>query len=177
MEWKTTLFTSLDNRVHAESDWQYPWFDEEYFGELSKTWAGADAFLVGATSFAGYEALVETFPDSPMVGTLRTTPTYVLSSTRRTSDAYPDTLWLSDASAETLAKLQDRHKNIVILGSPALVVQLLETGILHRLNLAVLPTVVGTGRGLWDTSTGPLVFATATSRTLANGITLLDLAL
>ena len=177
MAWKTTLFTSLDNRVNAESDWQYPWFDDEYFGELSKTWAEADAFLVGATSFAGYEALVETFPDSPMVGALRTTPTYVVSSTRRTSDVYPDTLWLSDASPDTLGELQGRHKNIAILGSPALVVQLLETGVLHQLNLAVLPTVVGTGRGLWDTATGPLTFSKITSRTLANGITLLDLTL
>jgi dihydrofolate reductase len=175
MAWVTTLFASLDDRVHAESDWQYPWFDEEYFSELSKAWKEADAFLIGATSFAGYEELVAAFPDSPMVHNLRTVPTYVVSSTRSYSEVYPDVRWLSDASAQTLDEVQARHPTIVVLGSVSLVVQLLETGVLPQLNLAVLPTVVGVGPRLWDTATAPLTFSSVSSRTLTNGITMLDL--
>lgn len=173
----TTLFTSLDNRVHADSDWQYPWFDDQYFEALSQVWDTADAFLVGAKSFAGYEELTHAFPDSPMIHNLRATPTYVVSSTRTVSEAYPDTRWLSDASAQTIQDLERRHANVVILGSVTLVVSLLESGVLRTLSLAVLPTVVGSGRSLWDTATRPLTFSAASSRTLDNGITFLDLDL
>lgn len=175
MTFTTTLFASLDNRVEASGDWQFPWFDEEYFGALSATWAEADALLVGATSFAGYEEVAQTFPDSPMVALMRATPTYVVSSKRTSSEAFADARWLPDASSAIIRDLERRHENIAILGSPSLVIELLEARLLQTLSLAVLPIVAGEGRGLYDTAIRRITFQSAVSRSLSNGITLLEL--
>lgn len=175
MAWKTTLFTSLDSKVEASGDWQFPWFDEEYFGVLSAIWGDADAVLVGANSFAGYEDLASAFPDSPVVALLSSVPTYVASRSRTTSARYPKTQWLSDLGRTTADELTRRHENIVVLGSPSLVVGLLQEGILDVLNLAVLPTVLAGGRGLYDTATRRITFSRTETRALANGILLVDL--
>ncbi len=176
MTLKTTLFTSLDNRVDASSDWQFPWFDEEYFAVLSAMWGQAQALLIGANSFAGYEQLADTFPDSPMIELIRSKTTYVVSSSRSSSTVFPDTLWLRDASPSTIDEMERRHTDVLILGSPALTVQLLENGSLKELNLAIMPTVVNVGRGLYDSATQPLTFSSARTHTLRNGVTMLDLA-
>ena len=175
MSWKTTLFTSLDGKVDASGDWQFPWFDEEYFEVLSQIWAGADALLIGGTSFRGYEELATAFPDSPMVALLSGAPTYVASRSRTASEHYPHVEWLSDLERVTIDRLTRAHDDIVILGSPSLVIDLLEREILDRLNLAVIPTVVGTGRGLYDSATRALTFSRTETRTLTSGVLLVDL--
>lgn len=77
MTLKTTLFTSLNNRVDASTHWRYPWFDEEFFGILSATWHQLHALLIGATSFRRYEQLADEHPDSPTLELIRSKPTYV----------------------------------------------------------------------------------------------------
>lgn len=51
------LFASLDVVVQADADWQFAYFDEEMFAELTATWMRADAAVMGRRSFEGSDLL------------------------------------------------------------------------------------------------------------------------
>lgn len=145
----TGLFTSLDGVVDADSDWQFPYFDEELFAGIAAGWGSAGTLLLGRHSYEGYERLRIEHPDSPMLALMDTTPTYVVSSTL--DNAPRDGVTIIDGDPERIARLRaEGEGNVLVLGSPTLLRWLLANDLLDELDVTVLPIVVGEGPRLFD---------------------------
>lgn len=142
------LFVSLDGVVHADDDWQYPYFDEQMFAQLSGAWARAGSAAMGRRSFQGYNALRTQHPDSPMLAFLERADRFVASTTLRET-GWPGTTLLRDGVAELAVLKRQPGEDILLCGSPSLVRGLLAQGLLDELNLLVLPAVVGSGARLF----------------------------
>ena len=78
----TGLFVSLDGVVDADSDWQYPYFDDELLKWISAGSGRIDTVLMGRRSFAGYSALRREHPESPFVPFLERVDRYVAMQAR-----------------------------------------------------------------------------------------------
>jgi dihydrofolate reductase len=151
------LFMSLDGIVDADDDWQFSYFDEEMFAELTAAWERASAALMGRRSFEGYNALRTDHPDSPMLGFLERVDRYVVSTTI-TETHWPGTAVLRDDVFDRLAALKDQPGgDILVCGSPSVLRGLLGHGLLDELNLVILPILVGSGGRLFlESSAGDL---------------------
>lgn len=79
----TTLFMSLDGVIEADDDWQFVYFEDEWFGELTAGWDKASSVLLGRKSFEGYAALRTEHPESPVLAFLDGIPKHVVSATLR----------------------------------------------------------------------------------------------
>lgn len=149
------LFVSLDGVVQADADWQFTYFDEEMFAEVTAAWMRAGAAVMGRRSFEGYNALHTQHPDSPMLAFLEGVDRYVASSTVGEND-WPGTTVLNDDVYDQLAALkQQPGGDILVCGSPSLIRGLLAHRLLDELNLLVLLIIVGSGDRLFpEASTG-----------------------
>jgi dihydrofolate reductase len=137
-------FTSLDGVADADSDWQYPYFDEELFAGITAGWAAAGALLLGRRTWEGYERLRVEHPDSPMLAFLDATPVHVVSSTP--TGASRENVTVVAAEPERVRELgRGGAGDLLVLGSPTLVRWLLAERLLDELRLTVLPVVVGAG--------------------------------
>ena len=175
MTLRTSIFTSLDGRIDADSDWQYPWFDGELFEVLAQQWSSADALLIGRRSFEGYERLAVEHPGSPMVDLLRSLPVIVVSRTRDSSDSLPGATFIATADPTSLAALEETHGRLLVLGNPTLLNGLVGSGSVTTLDVIVLPVVLGGGARLFESVSGPVAFTTREARSLSSGAIVLEL--
>lgn len=146
----TNIFASVDGIVDADSDWQFPYFDQELFEWISSAWERASAVLVGRQSFEGYERLRVEHPQSPALAFLDATPTYVVSRTMTGPLREGVEVIGEDAEERIRALRNGGHGDILLMGSPGLMRWLLERELIDELNLMVLPIVVGQGTRLLD---------------------------
>jgi len=172
------LFMSLDGRVDADDQWQYPYFDEE-FGEVVRAGGErAGAVLLGRTSYEGYDRLRQEHPESPALELLNRVPKYVVSTTLE-HPGWEDTHVVNadvPARIRTLVHTveQGERPDVLLLGSPSLVRFTLEYGLLDRLKLLILPIVVGSGPRLFTDLQDPIGLAVEGASTLRSGIIHVD---
>lgn len=172
---KTGMFMSLDGVIEADDDWQFAYFDEELFAGITSAWESSDAVVMGRRSFEGYDALHDDHPDSPVLAFLQRVDRYVVSTTISETD-WAGTTVLGKDFYERLGELKRQPgADILVLGSPTLVRGLLGRGLLDRLNITVLPIVVGSGDRLFpESSTADdlerLRLTLAHSTTLGSGV-------
>lgn len=148
----TGLFTSLDGVVGADSDWQFPYFDDELLEWIASGSRDVDTVLMGRHSFAGYSALRRDHADSPILPFLERADRYLVSTTQTDTD-WPGTTILSHDVSEQLTDLkQQSGGKILVAGSPTLVRWLLAHDLLDELAVCVLPIIVGSGPRLFPES-------------------------
>lgn len=166
----TGLFTSLDGVVDADDDWQFAWFDDELFAKITAGWARAAAVLVGRKSHEGYEGLRAEHPDSPVLGFLDATPTYVVSTTMTAPPRENVTVLAGDLEARVTTLRDDVAGDVLVLGSPSLLRWLIAHDLLDELNVLVLPVVVGSGPRLFtDMPAGRVPLRLVSAQPHANG--------
>lgn len=168
----TSLFMSLDGILEADDDWQFAYFDDELFADITAAWSRAGSVLMGRRSFAGYDRLRHEHPDSPAVAFLNSVPKYVASTTLTTA-GWPGTTVLGAELTSELARLRtEPEENVPVLGSPTLVRWLLAHRLLDVLTFTVLPIIVGSGVRLFDDMdlpAGPLDMHLDVAQPLASG--------
>lgn len=147
----TNIFTSIDGVVDADSDWQFPFFDDELFEWVSGAWDRATAVLLGRPSFEGYERLRIEHPESPVIAFLNRTPTFVVSDkVTETQRSGVEIIRRADVVTRVAALRQESDGDILLLGSPGLLRRLVERDVVDELNILVLPAIVGTGTRLFS---------------------------
>ena len=166
------LFMSLDGIVDGTGKWQYPYFDQE-MGAAMGAGPRPEAILLGRRSFEGYEALRQENPESPVLGLIDSTDTYVVSTTMP-ADGQRDgiTVLGADPVDEVERIRSSGDGQVLVLGSPTLVRWLLAQRRLDELHLFVLPIAVGTGLRLFEppAGEGPYPLQLTSSRALGNGV-------
>jgi len=168
------LFASLDGVAEAPDGWQLPFLTQEWQRLIAARLPQADAILLGRRTFVEFTRI---WPpqgtDTPMAAFMNTTRKYVVSTTLDSVDAFgwANSSLLTGDLAEELTRLkQQQGGDIILLGSPSLVPELLDRRLLDELTLTVCPIVVGGDRRLFDKATDRLHFRVRESATLTNGV-------
>jgi dihydrofolate reductase len=168
------LFVSLDGVAEAPDGWHLPFLTEEWSQLIGTRLPRADALLLGRRTFAGY---LPVWPpqgtSTPMAAFMNNTRKYVVSSTLDSVEQFGwanSTLLTGDFVEQVTALKQGRGGDIVVLGSPTIVQELLDQRLLDELTLTICPIVIGGGMRLFDKTTGRVSFRVSESHALANGV-------
>jgi len=168
------LFVSLDGVAEAPDGWHFPFLTEEWAQLIGARLPQADAILLGRRTFVDFLGVWPAQGTStPMAAFMNTSRKYVVSATLDGVDQFGwanSTLLAGDLAAEATALKQADGGDIVVLGSPTVVQELLDLDLLDELTLTVCPIVIGGGRRLFDKATGRVEFQVRDSHALSNGV-------
>ena|SRR5436305_4877177 len=149
--------------------WAGKYNDADQMKAVGQSMANTGALLLGRRTYEDFYQVWPKRTDSPFTPVLNNTLKYVASRTLKEPLPWMNSKLLSGDANETVAELrQQPGKDIVILGSGALVQSLLRDNLIDELMLTIHPIVLGTGRRLF-TDGGPrlplrLVDSKATSK-------------
>ncbi|KAF2420867.1 dihydrofolate reductase family protein [Microbacterium sp. B35-30] len=165
------LFASLDLVVEAPETWHFDWVSDEMLAEVAQEQGEASALLLGRRT---YEVFAGSWPDRgdevPLARRLNAMPKTVVSSSLHAPT------WHNTEVARfgDLAAMKERGEGrITVAGSIRLVESLIAAGLLDELRILTHPAILGSGRRLFDTYTGPRVdLDLVEARTLERGVQL-----
>jgi len=150
-----SMFLSLDGLVvgpKEEMDWVINNFDIEGMGaDMSKLQASAGTFLLGRQT---YQIMAGAWPNqteetSPGADVMNNTPKLVASNTLRETPwgEYANATLLRGDALQQIRKLKENPgKDIVTFGSPKLVQNLAEAGLVDLFHIWLHPTLLGNGK-------------------------------
>jgi len=159
-----TEFISLDGVIEdpggsedfAHGGWSFTYDrgDEGNAFKLDETMA-SDALLLGRVTYEGFAAAWPSRSDDlGFAEKFNSMPKYVVSSTLTDPEWNNSTVISGDLAAE-VAKLKERHDEIVVHGSGSLVRGLTELGLVDEYRLMTFPVVLGSGKRLFGDSETP----------------------
>lgn len=160
----------------ALGGWLVPYLDELFVRRTSE-WLGlADGLLLGRRT---YEAFARdwpqiTDPDDPYTERMNALPKYVVTSTLAAGHWHPTTVLGGDAVRAVGALKEQPGRELQIHGSARLGRALLRAGLVDTLRLAVVPTVLGSGRRLLDHPGGPIGLRLVGTEVTPKGLLLLE---
>ncbi|MEU4197239.1 dihydrofolate reductase family protein [Kribbella sp. NPDC026611] len=130
--------------------WLVPYIDEMFVRRAVEGLRLADGLLFGRQT---YEAFARdwpriTDPGDPFTGLMNSLPKYVVSTTLDEGDWEPTTVLMTLEGVEELKRRPGRE--LQVQGSARLGRSLLEAGLVDVVRLVVAPTVVGSGRRLFE---------------------------
>jgi dihydrofolate reductase len=105
----------------------------------------------------------------PFTGLLNSVPKYVVSRTLAGPLAWPGSTLVTDALAEGITSLKERHDEVHVIGSLNLVQSLLRSGLVDRLELWLYPLLLGRGKRVFADGTVPTALRLTESVTYPNG--------
>lgn len=150
-----TLFYSVDGVAEAPNLFQHDSFDDDLAALMTEAIARIDDCVLGHVSYqewVGYWPGAEDGPDAGFARFINATPKHVASRTLRQEDLIwvNSTLIQGDLLDYVQALKQTEGGDIAVQGSLSVVRQLVEAGLMDRLQLIVHPVVAGSGRGLFE---------------------------
>lgn len=169
------LFISLDGVVEAPDQWHFPYFDDAMGAAVNAQLGSADTLLLGRVtyeSFAGAWPLreAEGGEDAEFAKTLGDARKIVVSR-QRLSFSWRNCEQLTGNLVEGVTALKNGSgdSDIAMSGSPSVVRQLLQAGLLDELHLLVHPIAVRRGAHLFDEGT-PIPLKLLKSDTFETGV-------
>ena len=168
------LFISLDGVVEAPDQWHFPYFNEEMGAAVDATLGAADTVLFGRKtydSFAGAwpEREAAGGEDAPFAKTLGDARKIVVSN-QKLDFTWRNSEQLQGDFVEAVTALKNEPGgDIGMSGSPSIVRQLLEAGLLDELHLLVHPIAIRTGLQLFGEGE-PIPLKLLSSATFSTGV-------
>jgi dihydrofolate reductase len=155
--------------------WLVPYLDELFVRRTSEWLDLADGLLLGRRT---YEAFARdwpqiTDPDDPFTERMNSLPKYVVTNTRTAGSWHPTTVLRGDPIRNVRALRAQPGRELQIHGSARLGNTLLAAGLVDTVRLVVAPTVIGSGRRLFDHPSGPVGLRLVRHEVTANGLLLL----
>jgi dihydrofolate reductase len=141
-----------DEGPNQEFDW--PLVDEEFNAFAIEQLDAADMLMFGRRTYGGMAAYWPTpaaeHADRLVAARMNGLPKIVVSRTLERAD-WADTRVVADIDEVRQLK-RDGTGEVVIMGSSALVVSLVDAGLLDEIRVMVNPIVLGAGRSLFHTA-------------------------
>jgi dihydrofolate reductase len=171
------IMVTLDGFFEGDKPWDIDWHrtDDEFNDFAAEQLNEFDALVFGR---ATYEGMAQYWPsedavksDPEVAGLMNDKPKVVVS---RTLDR-PQPAWSNTTLVKDAAELRSDRK-LLVLGSAVLTTSLLETGLLDELRIIVNPVLIGSGRSLASSATGPIALSLRARREFRNGNVLLTYA-
>jgi dihydrofolate reductase len=153
--------------------WQAAYADEVMGRKVTEGFADADGFLLGRKTydiFASYWPKV-TDPDNAIAAALNARPKYVVSSSLERVTWNNSSLIKGDLVAELRKLRQHPGRSVQTWGSTEVLQTLLKNDLVDEFRLFIFPVVLGSGKRLFGSGTGPLALKQVESVTSSKGAT------
>lgn len=130
--------------------WAVPYTDAVMAGVMGSGMYQGGALLFGRRTYEDFYSVWPTRKDNPYTPVLNNSQKYVASTTLQEPLPWSNSTLLKGDAAETVATLkQQPGKDIVILGSGALIQTLMRHNLIDEYLLSIYPLVLGSGRHLF----------------------------
>jgi dihydrofolate reductase len=117
---------------------------------IGESMANSGALLLGRRTYEDFYAVWPNRTDNPYTAVLNNTLKYVASTTLEEPLPWSNSTLLKGDAAEAVAKLREKPgKNLVILGSGALIQSLMRRNLVDEYVLLIHPLILGSGRHLF----------------------------
>jgi dihydrofolate reductase len=161
---------------NGEFDW--PVTDAEFEQFAVEQIDEVDALLFGRVTYemmASYwpTAMAKEQNDARITEKMNGLPKFVVSRTLDRADWAETRVLRGDLAEEVTALKQQPGRGIAVFGSPALVVSLLEAGLIDELRVMVSPVLLGAGKSLFRTADERIALKLLGARCFASGNVLL----
>jgi dihydrofolate reductase len=166
-------FLSLDGVMESPEKWHFPYFNDEMGQAVGKSFAAADAMLLGRVNYEEWAAFWpgQDPEEDPMAAQMNAIQKYVVSTTLEEPLSWQNSTLINENVAEEIARLkQGEGGDIVISGSGALVRSLLQYALLDELKLMIHPVVVGGGKRLFEDGGEQKALELVESKTFETGV-------
>jgi len=165
-----STFVSLDGVIESPEKWTAPFFDTENKQHAYTELAQYDTFLLGRATYEKFAASWPKIHGDPYFDRINALPKLVASTTLR-DVTWNATLIQGDVAAELWRLKRQPGKNIIKYGTGHLDRTLIQHGLIDELHFAIFPTVVGSGRRLFEgVDTSGLRLELVRTKTFANGV-------
>ena len=173
---KASLFISLDGVVEAPDQWHFPYFNDQMGVAVDRVLGTSDTLLIGRET---YDSFAGAWPDREAAGGEDAYFAKKLGDARKVvvSNQELEFTWRNSeqlkgdfVEAVTALKNEPGDTHIAMSGSPSVVRQLLEAGLLDELHLLVHPIIVRKGMRLFDESESPIPLTLISSETFSTGV-------
>jgi dihydrofolate reductase len=149
--------------------WAAPYADPE-MAKLSRE-GDSGALLLGRRTYLDFYSVWPERTDNPYTDILNNTQKYVASTTLREPLPWRNSTLLKGDAAQAVARLRAQPgKDIVVLGSGALVQTLREQDLVDQYVLLIHPLVLGSGRRLFPDGSPLSTLQLVDTRTTATGV-------
>lgn len=137
-----------DNFEHG--GWAAPYNDAEQMAAVGESMARTGAILLGRRTYEDFYDVWPKRTENPFTPILNNTLKYVASRTLKEPLPWMNSRLLAGNAEDSVARLREQAgKDIVILGSGALVQSLMRHALIDELMLTINPVVLGKGRRLF----------------------------
>lgn len=145
------LHMTLDGVIESPERWSFDYYCDEVGQSIMARRDTTETLLLGRTMYQEFAAI---WPGQTgeVADFMNNTPKLVASTTLTSVDWAGSTLIEGDVAQALTALKETDGGNITITGSATLVRSLIRAGLLDELHLMVCPTVLGTGKRLFDFS-------------------------
>ena len=152
--------------------WLVPYADDDMGRIVVESFARADAFLLGRTTYQIFAAHWPRVTDAadPVAGALNRLPKHVASTTLDAVEWNNSSLIRGDV-VKAVGQLKARYeRELQVHGSIGLVQTLIANDLIDELRLFHYPVVLGTGKRLFGTGAAPAAMTLVESRTTSTGV-------
>jgi dihydrofolate reductase len=165
-------FISLDGVIESANQLTGQYFSDDLGAYLGAGMATTDTLLLGRVT---YQEMVPFWADKTgsedPVAKHMSKPKYVVSTTLDNADEWPSsTLIRSDVAGQLSSLKEQPGKDVLVIGSAALVRWLLCEGLLDQLDLLLFPIVVGRGKRLFDGGGDQIPLRLTDSQAFSTGV-------
>ncbi|GAB3805072.1 dihydrofolate reductase family protein [Micromonospora zhanjiangensis] len=157
----STLFISADGVAEIDSDWHFPYFDENMGRAVTEDYEAADVLLIGRVT---YDSFAGAWPGreaaggddaafAKQLGDVRK----VVASRQPVQFSWRNSELIEGDLLDAVAALKADadSKGVLVPGSISVVQQLLAAGLVDELRLLVHPVAARKGRRLFDDGDAP----------------------
>jgi dihydrofolate reductase len=153
----------------AHGGWAIPYADAVMGSVAAESMASTGALLFGRRTYEDFYAVWPNRKDNPFTEVLNNTRKYVASTTLEEPLPWSNSTLLKGDVAKTVAELKAQPgKDIVVLGSGALLRSLIRHKLVDTYVLQIHPLVLGAGSRLFND--GPFALRLVDSRTTSTGV-------
>jgi dihydrofolate reductase len=139
--------------------------------EAGQIFANADALLFGRRTYEDFYSVWPKRTESPFTPWLNGVSKYVLSRTLTEPLPWTNSILLKGEAATAVRALKaNAGKDILVLGSGALVRSLIGAQVIDEFALLIHPLVLGSGTRLFGEASGLAKMSLVASRTTSNGV-------
>ena len=151
--------------------WAIPYTDAVMMEQAAKGGATSGALLLGRRTYEDFFAVWPKRTDNPFTAVLTNTQKYVASTTLKEPLPWTNSTLLRCDAADAVAELRRQPgKDIVILGSGALIHSLARRNLIDEYRLLIHPLILGSGRRLFPDGAAPATLRLISTITTTTGV-------
>ncbi|HEU5346020.1 MAG TPA: dihydrofolate reductase family protein [Ktedonobacterales bacterium] len=151
--------------------WAIPYTDAVMMEQAAKGGATSGALLLGRRTYEDFFAVWPKRTDNPFTAVLTNTQKYVASTTLKEPLPWANSTLLAGDAADAVAELRRQPgKDIVILGSGALIHSLARRNLIDEYRLLIHPLILGSGRRLFPDGAAPATLRLISTITTTTGV-------